>query len=394
MRVLQVCPYDVARAGGVQRHIVDLSNALADAGHAVTIVAPAGDGEPALHAGVELYRLGHSREWRMHGTRFEMTRASRAELKAFEARAGSRPFDVAHFHTLWTPLMPWQVYRRAAAFAARRVATFHDTPPPGPSGALTRAAFRVLSRRVSLGLDAMIAVSSAPAGHLRPVGRCPLVRLPPCIDLAPYASVSREREIDSEPTVLFVGRLEPRKGVLLLIEAFARVRQSVAGARLVVCGDGEQRSAAEALSARLGSTDAVTFTGALCDAERLALYAGADVFCAPSPYGESYGLVLAEAMAAGVPVVAAANAGYATVLTGTGATGLVEPGDAPALAARLSAVLGSRELTAELSAWGRANASRSDVTARLGDFLDVYSAAPSRADPAAETSARACPARS
>jgi phosphatidylinositol alpha-mannosyltransferase len=394
MRVLQVCPYDVARAGGVQRHIVDLSNALARAGHEVTIVAPAGDREPALQAGVELYRLGRSREWRMHGTRFEVTRASAADLKVFAAHAASRPFDVAHFHTLWTPLMPWQVYRRAAAFAARRVATFHDTPPPGASGAVTRAAFRVLSSRLSLGLDAMIAVSSAPAGHLRPVARCPLVRLPPCIDLSPYASVSRERAIDRHPTVLFVGRLEPRKGVLLLIEAFARVRRSIPDARLVVCGDGEQRSAAEALGATLGVTDAVTFTGALSDTERLALYAEADVFCAPSPYGESYGLVLAEAMAAGVPVVAAANAGYATVLTGAGAAGLVEPGDVSALAARLSAVLGSRDLRDELSAWGRANASRSDVNARLGDFLDVYSPAPSRAAPAADTSARASPARS
>jgi phosphatidylinositol alpha-mannosyltransferase len=394
MRVLQVCPYDIARAGGVQRHIVDLSNALARAGHEVTIVAPAGAAAPAVEPGVEVRRLGRFREWRMHGTRFEVTRASRDELARFIAGAAAAgPYDVAHFHTVWTPLMPWQLYRRAGAFAARRVATFHDTPPPGPSGAVTRGVFRILSRAISRDLDAMIAVSSAPAAHLRPLPRCPLVSLPGCIDLRPYAALADARDT-AEPTVLFVGRLEPRKGVLLLIEAFARVRQARPRARLVVCGDGEQRSAAQALAANLGVLDAITFTGALPESDKLALYTRAGVFCAPSPYGESYGLVLAEAMAAGVPVVAAANAGYATVLTGAGAAGLVEPGDVPDLAARLLAVLGSRELGDELSAWGRANAWRSDVNARLEDFLDVYSQAPSRAAPAADTSARACCARS
>jgi phosphatidylinositol alpha-mannosyltransferase len=397
MRVLQVCPYDISRAGGVQRHIVDLSNALSRAGHEVGVVAPAGDGAPALDAQVELYRLGRFREWRMHGTRFEVTRASARELQRFTARASAAPFDVAHFHTPWTPLMPWQVYRRAGAFAKRTVATFHDTPPPGASGAVMRAVFGVLSRRLSRGLDAMIAVSSAPAGHLRPVGRCPLVCLPPCIDLSPYVSVSRRREIDPGPTVLFVGRLEPRKGVLLLIEAFARVREAHPGVRLVVCGDGEQRRAAAELAEKRGLHHAVTFTGALPDAERLALYAHADVFCAPSPYGESYGLVIAEAMAAGLPVVAAANAGYRTVLTGAGAAGLAKPGDVAHLAQRLVTVLGAGELRCELSEWGRVQARRSDVNARLQDFLDVYSPEQrgiSRAAPEAETSARACAARS
>jgi len=392
MRILQVCPYDIARAGGVQRHIVDLSNALARAGHEVTIVAPASDGaRPVLHDAVELYALGRFRAWRMHGTRFELTWASTPELDRFNARASGKPFDVAHFHTLWTPLMPWQLYRRARALAARTVATFHDTPPPGVSGAITRSVFRFLSRRISSDLDAMIAVSGAPAQHLRPLARCPLVRLPACIDLAPYAALGRVRDHPGDPTVLFVGRLEPRKGVLLLIEAFARVRESQPRARLVVCGEGDERAAAAALSSTLRVRDAVTFTGALPDPQRLALYGAADVFCAPSPYGESYGLVIAEAMAAGLAVVAAANAGYRTLLTGEGAAGLADPGDVAALARRLAEVLGSAGLRSKLSEWGAREAWRSDVNARLGDFLAVYSpeAGTSRTDPAAETTIRA-----
>jgi len=387
LKVLQVCPYDIRRAGGVQRHVIDLSNALAGAGHAVTIVAPAGAGDsPALHPGVTLVALGTFREWRMHGTRFEVTRVCAAELERFIANAAAAPFDVAHFHTPWTPFMSWPLYRRAKAFAKRKVATFHDTPPPGAGGAATRAVFRVLSRRLSRTLDAMIAVSGAPARHLRPVEGCPLVLLPPCVDLTPYARLQRP-ESGSAPTVLFVGRLEPRKGVLMLIEAFARVRADHPAARLVICGDGEQRPAATRLAASRAVSGAVTFTGALSDAAKLALYGQAQVFCAPSPYGESYGLVIAEAMAAGVPVVAAANAGYASVLTGEGAAGLAPPGDTAALARCLSALLASQALRAKLSAWGLAHAARADVNARLADFLDLYRA--SRTGPAGETSPRA-----
>ena len=176
MKVLQVCPYDIARPGGVQRHVVDLANALARAGHEVTIVAPAGAAAPPVESRVELYRLGRAREWGMHGTRFEVTWASRDELALFESRARVKAFDVAHFHTIWTPFMPWQVYR--LRLAARNVATFHDTPPPGLSGAVTRVAFGMMSRRLSKSLDAMIAVSSAPARHLRVVDVSRLVLLP------------------------------------------------------------------------------------------------------------------------------------------------------------------------------------------------------------------------
>jgi phosphatidylinositol alpha-mannosyltransferase len=393
--VLQVCPYDIARPGGVQRHVLDLSNALVRAGHEMTIVAPAGADPSGLDSRVTLIRVGRARAWRMHGTRFEVTRASRGELDRVERLARAQRFDAAYFHAIWTPFMPWQVFRRVRGLVGRNIAMFHDTPPPGVSGALTRVLFGMLSRRLSRRLDVMIAVSSAPARHLRVVGGARLVLLPACIDLAPYASIARESGAEG-CTVLFVGRLEPRKGVLLLVEAFSRVKAAERRARLVICGDGEQRADAEALAARLNVADEVTFTGALSDTERLALYARADVFCAPSPFGESYGLVIAEAMAAGLPVVAAANPGYRTVLAGTGAAGLVKPGEIADLAERLVQLLGSRELRTSLSVWGRECAWRSDVSARLPEFLELFApapATPARNDSTPDTSARAYAAR-
>jgi phosphatidylinositol alpha-mannosyltransferase len=281
-------------------------------------------------------------------------------------------FDVEHFHTLWTPLMPWQLYRRLAGTLPRIVATFHDTPPPTLSVAILRSAYRIMSRRLSLRLDAMVAVSASSAAHLRSRDGCPIVELPPCIDLEPYLALPDRDPGQLHPSILFVGRLEPRKGVLRLIEAFARVRAKHPDARLIVCGGGEQLAAARKLATDLGTSSAVRFTGPLDDAEKLRLYSQATVFCAPSPYGESYGLVIAEAMAAGLPVVAAANPGYRSVLQGEGAEGLVAPDDAAALADGLLRVLASEERRRRLSAWGRANARRSDVAARLPEFLSLY----------------------
>lgn len=346
MKVLQVCPYDFARPGGVQRHVRDLARALRAAGHEVTIAAPG----PGSDAGV--HYVGASRPWTLHGTGFEITWAPRS---AFDALRG---FDVLHLHTPWTPFMPWQALR--AVDARVRVATFHDTPPPTWSGALQRSLYRVLSRRLSHRLDAMIAVSASVERHLR--GRSARYRLPACVDLRPYAGVTRK----GGGGILFVGRLEPRKGILILIEALALVP----GARLIVCGDGPERAQAQALAKARG-VDA-RFTGALDDAAKLALYADADLFCAPSPYGESYGLVLVEAMAAGLPVVAAANDGYRSVLDGEGAAGLCAPGSAAALARKITEVLGNAELRTRLTTWGRREAPRADVTARLGEFLAIY----------------------
>jgi phosphatidylinositol alpha-mannosyltransferase len=373
VRILEVCPYDIRRPGGVQRHILDLCRALASAGHEVVLLAP-GQGDGPAWEEADGYRIlfaGRFRLWRLHGTAFEVTWADSRDLETVLHLHDERPFDVAHFHTIWTPFLPWQVFRRLAPRVPRRIATFHDTPPPTLSGRLTRQVFRLLSRIVSRRLDAAIAVSDSPAGHLRLAPGCAFHRLPPCIDLAPLLAMPRPEHDGQPPTVLFIGRLEPRKGVLLLIEAFARVRQNHPAARLLVCGDGEQAGEARELAARLGIAESVTFTGALDEAARNRLYGEADVFCAPSPYGESYGLVLAEAMAAGLPVVAAANSGYRTVLTGPGQAGLVEPGSPAALAAGLVALLNSPDQRDTLSRWGREAARQSDVTARLEDFLAV-----------------------
>lgn len=383
MNIVEVCPYDLARPGGVQRHVIDLAHALAAAGHRVTVLSPgggaAGPASVTLPGGGEarFVSLGRFRVVRVLGTAFELSLASRAEVDA--ALADAQP-EVVHFHTLWTPALNTRVWRALDAWpGVARVATFHDTPPEGWQGDVMRAAFRVLSARLSRRLQAAIAVSASPLRHLRLAPGCEPLVLPACIDLAPYAALDRAADPTppdaDDPYVLFIGRLEPRKGLPWLLDAWARVAPRHPRVQLRVCGDGPQAAQVREQAQRLGLADRVRFEGAVDESTKRRLLAGCTLFCAPSLFGESYGLVLTEAMACGRPVIAAANSGYREVLAGAGAAGLVAPGDVAALAARLDEWLADPARRAAQSAWGRSAWRAADVGAQRPVFEALFARA-------------------
>jgi phosphatidylinositol alpha-mannosyltransferase len=282
--------------------------------------------------------------------------------------------DIAHFHTPWEPMMSYQVFRR---LKVPRVATFHDTPPDGFTGATLRTVYKLASRYLLGQLDGAIAVSAAPLGHLRPGrhGAVPVV-LPPAIDLSPFFAVTKAEA--SPPRILFLGRLEPRKGIHVLLDAITLLArgdiplpQANAPPQLVVAGDGDLLPAVLARRAELGD-QWITHVPAPSQERQLTLLAEATLAVSPALYGESFGIVLAEALATGTPVIGAANAGYRTVLTGPGETLLVPPGDAPALARKIAALLASPAEREQLAQWGRQHARQYDIAARIGDFENVY----------------------
>jgi phosphatidylinositol alpha-mannosyltransferase len=364
MKIVQVCPYDIDRPGGVQRHIRDTAAALCERGHQVTIIAPAAGTPPVPPPpGVVIRRLG--RAWRIgfSGTRFELSLAlgrDRATLRRL-----MQDFDLAHFHTVWTPLLTLQAL---AAWRGPAVATFHDTPPRDFGGRLLQRLFRLLSRILLPRFEAVLVPSVAPKGHLI-AGRGQAVTVfPPCTDLRPFSTASPQPGLaDGRLNILFLGRLERRKGVLLLLEAFRSLQGK--NLRLIIAGAGPQEAALKVFAKRHGLTE-VVFAGA--PSETAPWFAACDIFCAPSPFGESFGIVIAEAMAAGKPVVAAANAGYRTLLTGEAARFLVPPGDAAALAGALAMLAADRELRHRLGEWGRGSASAYDCRALAPRLEEIF----------------------
>jgi phosphatidylinositol alpha-mannosyltransferase len=373
VRIAQVCPYDLARPGGVQAHVRDLSVALAERGHAVTIIAPhPPPGAPATAAadpaGIRVARIGSARRIGLAATEFEITAALGAERRALKALLRDGGFDIVHYHTMWTPLLPLQAF---LASTAANVATFHDTPPETRTGSALRLLFRALGLFLAPRLDALIAVSLAPARNLPVTARLHIV--PPCTDLGRFACAPAPfaRLRDGRTNILFLGRLEPRKGAMVLLGAYHRLAASGLDLRLIFAGDGPERDALQAYVAAHGVAD-VVFAGAFADEETPRWYATCDIFCAPSLYGESFGVVITEAMASGRPVVAAANAGYRSILAGEAPKQLVPPRDVAALARRLEELARDEALRRSLGQWGREAAQKYDCRAVAADMLAIY----------------------
>jgi len=356
VKIVQLTPYAMSRHGGVQTHIRDLSHWLRKQGHDVRIVAPPGQSTVPSADGVT--ELGSVRDIAVHGTKFELTRASRADLKACVEDLRSWGAEVCHLHTPWTPMLPFQVWR---ALGVPGVATFHATLPDSAGFDPLAWALRRSAHWFTRRLSGIVVPSKAPQDQWRANGVTPLPKiLPPTVDLSGWRA-ARDAAIPSEVfTTVCMGRLEERKGTATLLAAWQEVETQRPDARLTIAGDGPCKPVLLQQTRDLGLTN-VTFVPPPSDAEARSLIAQADVFAAPAHHGESFGLVLIEAMAAGTIPVAADNLGYGTVLTGPGAELLVPPADVKALAGKLLAIASQPTLQTRLERWARAHADTFDV---------------------------------
>lgn len=361
MKIVQLCPYAMARPGGVQRHVRDLSAWLTANGHDTRIVAPPAPGAAPRHAGA-LIEVGTSRSFGAHGTGFELSRVGPGALLSVVAELREWGADLVHMHTPWTPMLVWQLWRR---LRLPTVTTIHATLPGDDGTGLIDRYIRFAARRFLRRSAAVVVPSQAPVPMLTRLhpGLTPHI-LPPCVDLSAWRAQPR----GDAPGLHLVclGRLEPRKGVDILLRAWPRIAAALPEARLTIAGDGPLRAQVEA-----ATSQRLHYAGRPEDSAARALLASADILAAPAPYGESYGLVLAEAMAAGAVPVAAANAGYAEILQGEDDL-LVPPGDAEALAARIIDLAGDPgALTARRDAM-RARAMGSDVTQAGPKYAALY----------------------
>jgi phosphatidylinositol alpha-mannosyltransferase len=319
MRVALVCPYAWDKVGGVQSHVRGLSKALRARGHEVTVVAPHARRVPA-EEGVVL--VGRAVSIPANGSVAPLSFGPLAAAGVRRALSAIEP-DVCHLHE---PLIPSLSLLALWASRAPCVGTFHASS----EGSLGYRAGRVVLERAVRRLAVRTAVSDA-ARHL--VARYfpgDYALTPNGVDTSAFRPTGTEKQ---DRTVLFLSRIERRKGLEVLIQAMARMRD--VGARLVVAGDGPEARASRALAQRLQVE--AEWLGVVSDQEKAELFGTAGVYCAPGLGGESFGIVLAEAMAAGAAVVCSDLPGFRAVAGG--AARLVPPGDAGALAGALRAVL-------------------------------------------------------
>ncbi len=344
MKVVLSCPYAWDVPGGVQVHIRQLARALEGRGHEVLVVAPA---RSTLTAPPPVRIVGHAVDVPFGGTVAPIC-FSRRSFRKIRGLIDVFEPDVVHVHE---PLSPSTSMLATFATSAPLVATFHAFAERSRLMEVAAPALRTVSRRIG----ATIAVSKAAAGFAARAVRTEMEIVPNGTDVERWAHpASVAGGLPDGRRILWAHRLDPQKGFPVAVRAYARLASELDDVYLVVAGDGRDRDAIGLLSEQ--DRARVVMLGAVPNDDLPAYHAAADVFVAPAVGQESFGIVLVEAMAAGVPVVASDIPGYREVVR-DGVDGLlVPPRDPTALAAALRRVLGDPELASSLVRAGRERA--------------------------------------
>lgn len=373
-----VCPYDLSVPGGVQAQVTGLAEALQAIGASVTVVAPSSAQKASrtatnASAGYRFVGIGKSINVTANGSKAPVAPGPLPMARTLGALADMRA-DVVHVHE---PLVPGSSLAALLAGPRPIVATFHR----GGSDLAYRIEGRLLAP-LAARIDVAVAVSDAArATAVQVLGRRlhEVVLIPNGVDLRYFTGPETSRAVrpasndrDSPLKILFVGRHEPRKGLLVLLRAFdlfSNTRAEVGSphVRLVVVGEGPDT---KQLRDRFSPNESIDWLGRVDDDEKARLLRCADVLVAPSLGGESFGVVLLEAMAAGAPVIASDIPGYR--LAAGEAARFVPSGDVAALANALCRVLGDapeRERLATL-AQARVLDYRMDIIA--GRYMATY----------------------
>ena len=352
MRIAQVSPYSLTLPGGVQAQVLGLGRALRKLGHDVRVLGPC-DGPPPEPGVVP---LGSSIPLAANGSVAPIAPDVSAVLRTVRALR-DEGFDIVHIHE---PLVPGPSATALVVADAPIVATFHRAGRSSAYSAfmpVTRYGVRRVAIRCAVSEDARRTAEEALGGEY--------VMVFNGIEVDRFAKAA-PAPTNGHPTIFFLGRHEPRKGLEVLLQAMPALGPDV---RLWVAGDGPQTPE---LRQRVSGDPRIEWLGRVTDAEVAARLAGADVFCAPSLGGESFGVVLLEAMAARTPIVASDLAGYRRVVR-DGAEGLlVPPGDVDALSAALRTVLTDASVRTRLAdaCFERAEAFSMDTLAQR--YLEIY----------------------
>ena len=362
MRIGIVCPYTWDVPGGVQAHVRDLAESLQRFGHEVSVLAPVDDPETAALPAY-VVAAGRAVPVPYNGS---VARLAFGPLSMARTRRWLREgrFDVLHLHEPAVPSLSM-----LACFAARgpMVATFHTSTERS-------RALQVFGNALQPALEkltGLIAVSPAARRVVVEHLGVDAVLIPNGVEVSRFADATPFPDRPAAPTVSFVGRIdEPRKGLAVLLEALPELVQQVPDVQLLVAGPGSVEDVRAAIPSSLRRH--VELLGLVSDEDKPRVYASGDVYCAPNTHGESFGIVLTEAMATGTPVVASDLEAFRRVLD-EGKAGVLFPnGDAGALAAVLADLLRDEGRRAELAEAGRQRVQIYDWSTVTADILAVY----------------------
>ncbi|WP_020144316.1 glycosyltransferase family 4 protein [Terracoccus sp. 273MFTsu3.1] len=363
MRIGIVCPYSFDVPGGVQFHVRDLAEHLIGQGHDVSVLAPA-DSETALPDYVT--SAGRATAVRYNGS---VARLNFGPVTASKVGKwlDAGQFDVLHLHE---PVTPSVSVLALMAAEGPIVATFHTSMLRSrtmqTAYPIIRPSLEKIAGRIAVSEDARRTVTTHVGGDA--------VVIPNGVYVDRFAGAPRRSAwmgTPASPTIAFLGRMgEPRKGLPVLAAALPEILRSIPGLRVLVAGPGDPEEVTEGWPPEVVA--ACEFLGSVSDDDKASLLASVDVYVAPNTGGESFGIILIEAMSAGACVLASDLAAFSRVLDG-GTAGAMFANEQPDdLARTLVDLLRRPERRAELAAAGQHRASLFDWSVVADEILAVY----------------------
>ncbi len=351
LRVAMVCPYSLSIPGGVQAQVMGLSRELRRMGIEVRVLAPCDGPPPATF----VTPLGNSLPTSANGSMAPLAPDPSCSLRTMRA-LGDEQFDVLHLHE---PFIPGPTQTAMLLHPAPVIATFHaagDSPSYKYLKVSIKPAAANIAHAVAVSKDAAELVRRYIGGNYEILYNG--------VELDAYRNAPAHPT--SGPTIFFCGRHEERKGLDVLLAAVQEMGPEV---RVWVGSTGPDSAR---LQLQYAQDPRIEWLGRLTDADKMARLRGADVFCAPSLHGESFGVVLIEAMAAETAIVASGLDGYRNVATDGVDALLVDPGDVGALALALKRALFEPGLSESLQTAGALRANDFSMTALAQRYAEHY----------------------
>ncbi len=370
MKIGLVCPYNLFVGGGVQECVLALREGIAKHGHEAYIITPQPyNFKSPIPEGVIL--IGGARPFRAARTSAQISAS--VDISALNNVLREHKFDIMHFHEPWIPMLSRQILSRSDSI---NIATFHAAMSERWTSRTVERVITPYTKSILKYLDVMTAVSPTATNYIKTLTDRTVNIIPNGIDLNKYHVAETDMSEESK-TILYIGRLEKRKGVKYLLQAFQILHFVYPQFKLLIAGDGPDRDKLKEYVKDNKISD-VQFLGYIEESKKLELLRTADVFCSPAMYGESFGIVLLEAMASGCVTVAGNNQGYEAVLTGTGQLSIVNPKHSEDFARRLALLGTDTELRKVWQSWANNEVKKYSYDKIVEQYVKLYEAAYSK----------------
>lgn len=364
MKVALISSHSFLKPGGVKRHILGLKEEFERRGIcSKLIVLKRADGE---NYGQDVILLGNSFPVIIGGTQTDL--GINFNPWALEKILKKEKFDILHFHN-FIPPFAWQILEKSDSL---NVLTLHANPKGSKFLNHFPGLLPLWRKIINWKIDGLIGVSALTLEGFENF-KGPKTVIPNGIDLTefkPTAPKIKKYE-GGKINLLFIGRIEERKGLIYLLKAYQILEREFKNLRLLIVGEGPLKKECQRFVREQGLRE-IYFEGEKTEPELVSYYNTADIFISPAIFGESFGLVLLEAMACGKPVVAFAIEGYKEVLKRKGARFLAKPRDFKSLAQKLEILIKNEKLRKEMGEWGIEEVQKYSWPKIANQVLDFY----------------------